>query len=117
MASKASPGRFCRNVGQNLITAATPATTGATSAVFTLTPGALSTGTAEPGFEGFVDDDFINSNIDFTRDLGLRSASGTGFLLSIRERTVLETTAVWKTETFIRTSSNRLSILRPQWSW
>ena len=87
------------NVGQDLIAAATPATTGASTAVFTLSPGGQPAGASEPGFEGFVDDAFIDSNIDFTRDLGLRSASGTGFPLSIRERTLLERTAMPAAET------------------
>ncbi|GEP45558.1 putative Ig domain-containing protein [Brevifollis gellanilyticus] len=74
------------NVGQNLISTSTPATTGASTAVFTLTPGAEPTGTAEAGYEGTVDDAFIDSNNDFTIDLGLRSASGTGYPLAQRDR-------------------------------
>jgi len=74
------------HVGQDLISNSTPATTGASTAVFTLAPGAEPTGTAESGFEGFVDDAFIDSNNDFTLDLGLRSPSGTGYPLAERER-------------------------------
>jgi hypothetical protein len=79
------------NAGQNLLNVATPATTGASTAVFTLSPGALPTGTAESGFEGFVDDAFIDANNDFTYDLGLRSPSGTGYPLAQRERNTLMT--------------------------
>ncbi len=75
--------------GQDLLSASTPATTGASSAVFTLSPGTEPTGAAEPGFEGFVDDAFIDSNNDFTLDLGLRSPSGTGYPLAQRERSTV----------------------------
>ncbi len=74
------------NSGQDLLSAATPATTGASTAVFTLAPGAEPTGSAESGYEGVVDDAFIDSNNDFTLDLGLRSPSGTGYPLAQRER-------------------------------
>jgi hypothetical protein len=75
--------------GQNLLTAATPATSGASTAVFALTPGALPSGVSEPGFEGIVDDAFIDVNNDMTLDLGLVSSIGTGFPLAMRERVVL----------------------------
>jgi len=79
------------NSGQDLLSAATPATTGASTGVFTLAPGAEPTGSAESGFEGFVDDAFIDSNNDFTLDLGLRSPSGTGYPLAERERNTITT--------------------------
>jgi hypothetical protein len=82
------------NVGQDLLNATTPATTGASTAVFVLVPGGEPTGTAESGYEGVVDDSFIDSNNDFTLDLGLRSPSGTGYPLAQRDRnTSLTTTA------------------------
>jgi len=81
--------------GQDLLSASTPATTGASTAVFTLAPGAEPTGSAESGYEGFVDDAFIDSNNDFTLDLGLRSPSGTGYPLAQRERnTVIVTESI-----------------------
>jgi hypothetical protein len=73
------------NSGQDLIFAATPATTGASTAVFTLTPGAQPVGAAEPGFEGLIDD-ASDSNGNMTFDLGLRSTSGSGFPLANRDR-------------------------------
>ncbi|MCX6858481.1 MAG: GEVED domain-containing protein, partial [Verrucomicrobia bacterium] len=74
------------NIGQDLLNATTPATTGASTAVFTLTVGTEPTGASEPGFEGNVDDAFIDSNYDFTLDLGLRSPAGVGFPLAERNR-------------------------------
>ncbi|MES2593681.1 MAG: GEVED domain-containing protein, partial [Verrucomicrobiota bacterium] len=71
--------------GQDLLAAATPATTGASTAVFTLTPGTEPASTAESGFEGFVDD-ANDSNSDMTLDLGLISTNGSGFPLAYRER-------------------------------
>ncbi len=81
------------NSGQNLLSSATPSTTGASTADFTLAPGSEPTGTAESGFEGLVDDAFIDSNYDFTLDLGLRSPSGTGYPLAERERNTTMTVA------------------------
>ncbi|MES2599017.1 MAG: putative Ig domain-containing protein [Verrucomicrobiota bacterium] len=74
------------NVGQNLLSAASPSSTGASTAVFTLAPGTEPTGSAESGYQGTVDDAFIDANNDFTIDLGLRSASGTGYPLAQRDR-------------------------------
>ncbi|GEP41637.1 GEVED domain-containing protein [Brevifollis gellanilyticus] len=71
--------------GQDLLAAATPTTTGASTAVFILTPGSEPAGTAESGFEGFVDDD-TDSNSDMTLDLGVISTNGSGFPLAQRER-------------------------------
>jgi hypothetical protein len=79
------------NAGQNLLNDATPATIEASTAVFTLSPGALLTGTAASRFEGFVDDAFIDANNDCTYDLGLRSPSDTGYSMAQRERNTLMT--------------------------
>ncbi|MEQ1750217.1 MAG: SdrD B-like domain-containing protein, partial [Prosthecobacter sp.] len=82
------------DTGQDLLPAATPATTGSSTAVFTLNVGLLPTGASESGFEGVADDSFVDANNDFTRDLGLRSASGGGFPLAMRERvTITENSA------------------------
>ncbi|MFN7564995.1 MAG: putative Ig domain-containing protein, partial [Prosthecobacter sp.] len=66
------------NAGQDLIAAATPSTTGASTAVFSLRPTLCPSGTAENGFEGSTDDG-TDTRVDLTRDLGLVSGSGTGF--------------------------------------
>jgi hypothetical protein len=81
------------NLGQNLLANATPTSGGVSTATFTLTPGGEPAGSAETGYEAFVDDAFIDSNIDFTLDLGLRSPSGTGYPLAQRERNTNTVTA------------------------
>jgi hypothetical protein len=81
------------NLGQNLLANATPTNGGASTATFTLTPGGEPAGSAETGYEAFVDDAFIDSNIDFTLDLGLRSPSGTGYPLAQRQRNTNTVTA------------------------
>jgi hypothetical protein len=80
------------HAGQDLLNATTPATTGASTSAFVLIPGGEPTGTAESGYEGAVDDSFIDSNHDFTLDLGLRSPSGTGYPLAQRDRNTSITT-------------------------
>jgi hypothetical protein len=81
------------NLGQNLLANSTPTNGGASTGTFTLTPGGEPAGSAETGYEAFVDDAFIDSNIDFTLDLGLRSPSGTGYPLAQRERNTDAVTA------------------------
>ena len=72
--------------GQNLIFNSSPATNGASTAVFALTPGQLPAGAAESGFEGVADDAGVDTNTDLTLDLGFASSTGTGFPLAIRQR-------------------------------
>lgn len=57
--------------GQNLLVNNTPSVGGASTAVFTLIPGQLASGSAESGTEGVADDDGVDSNTDLTYDLGL----------------------------------------------
>jgi hypothetical protein len=66
------------NAGQDLIAAATPSTTGASTAVFSLRPTLSPSGSSENGFEGITDDG-TDTRVDLTRDLGLVSGTGTGF--------------------------------------
>jgi hypothetical protein len=66
------------NAGQDLTATTTPASTGASTGLFSLRPTLCPSGTSEPGFEGSTDDG-LDTRIDLTRDLGLVSGSGTGF--------------------------------------
>ena len=67
------------NAGQDLIAAATPGTTGASTAVFSLRPTLSPSGTSENGFEGITDD-----GTDTRVDLTATSASSAAPALASR---------------------------------
>lgn len=71
--------------GQDLIFNNSPATYGASTAVFALRAGQAPVGAAESGDEGSVDDATDNL-VDLTRDLGVVAPAGTGFAASERIR-------------------------------
>lgn len=73
------------NVGQDLVFNSSPAVNGASTAVFTLVPGAQAAGTQEPGTEGVSDDDGIDANTDLTYDLGLVFVSASASIAAFDE--------------------------------
>ncbi|MFO1485862.1 MAG: GEVED domain-containing protein [Verrucomicrobiaceae bacterium] len=73
------------DVGQDLLFNSTPATNGASSAVFSLRAGQAPTGSAESGGEGTIDD-AIDNLVDLTRDLGVVAPAGSGFASAERIR-------------------------------
>jgi hypothetical protein len=76
------------NTGQDLLYNNNPAVNGASTAVFSLRPGQCPVGSAESGHGGSLDDD-ADSITDLTRDLGLATASGTGYPSSVVEYNIL----------------------------
>lgn len=71
--------------GQDLLFNSSPATNGASTAVFALRAGQAPVGSAESGDEGSIDDATDNL-VDLTRDLGVVAPAGTGFAASERIR-------------------------------
>ncbi|MBK8094117.1 MAG: hypothetical protein IPK32_19680 [Verrucomicrobiaceae bacterium] len=68
--------------GQDLLAAATPATTGASTGIISLRPTLCPAGVNEAGFEASTDD-ATDTRVDLTRDLGFINGSGTGFANAI----------------------------------